>query len=71
MSDYDLTLLIDQEIREQISHELSLLSEEEKDLYDAKYRYRELHALAEGEHIENELDDVCGNDLNIDNPNKW
>lgn len=72
MSDYDLALLIDQEIREQICHELSLLlSDEEKDLYDVKGRYQELYELANFGHIEDELDDICCNNTNVINPNEW
>lgn len=59
MNDYDILLLIDQNIREQIHHELSLLSEEEKDLYDIKSRYAELYDLAEQDYIDDIADELA------------
>lgn len=69
MNDYDVELLIDQNVREQIRRELSSLSEEEKDLYDIKSRYSELYDLAEQDY----LDDIYydNSKLELNDPNKW
>ena len=55
---YNIEELIKEKVINQISDELSLLTIEEKDLYDVKYRYCQLYDFMERDYIDDIHDQI-------------